>query len=133
MMQRDMFRRHFNATISIAELEALDRAKTAAVAAAAASNPTTNSSQAVSYPLLVSSNDSNSLLTKSRNMFRQHFYQKQCDSCYASKVANNAASAAYKEALREYYAEKKNGTELQIPVRPKQVPFIYSINNPSVN
>lgn len=130
MMHRDLFRRHFNQNYSIEELEKIEQQKMA-LAAEQEKQWTDFRERSVARVLTAEQATTNHPLDKSKIMFRRHYYQKQCDSCFASKQANNQAGITYQNAMKEYITQKQTSpqsTTLTIPVRPKSIPFIVNVN-----
>lgn len=148
-MQRDMFRRHFHQGYSITELENIERSKLSLEEQRvqqrqlllAAHQRTTAAAAAITVAGKVTGEEGlttregdKHMLESSKNMFRKHYYQKQCESCYASKQANNQAALSYQQSMKDYL-EKKEGpgdkVSLTIPIRPKQLPFVYNVSSSS--
>jgi hypothetical protein len=91
--------------MSLEELSAIEQAKETTV-----STPLIE----ITYP------SSNTSAASGHRMFSQHFHQPKCDSCYASKLANNQAARAYQTLI----SSSPSSSTVSIPSKPKQVPFI---------
>lgn len=138
MMQQDMFRRHFNQTVSVEELQQMEQAKEAMRQEQEKRLEQIRNlytykafiNQATGNREPKSAASETSVLSHSRNMFTKHFFPKPCDSCYASKAANQEKLTAYELAAQQYANSKKlsaNSPILGIPVKPRQVPFVASV------
>lgn len=119
MYSRDIFRRHFNTTYTAEQLTQLEQQKEAeAAASAAAAIPVRlNADLTVASTVPIAS---------SRNMFTRFFYQKPCDSCYASKQANNQAAIDYKNKMT-LFDTGVAAAAAPLPAPPKQMPFIVDV------